>query len=82
VYCNEAGEAFATIVPDAQRPDRRLEVCNCGAYLKAADSAEASPFPLIAIADMETMDLDMAAMEHQYGRPPLRDFRVASRLKP
>jgi FdhE protein len=77
VYCNEAGEAFATVVPDPQRPDRRIEACrSCGAYLKATDSAEASPFPLIAIADMESMDLDVAAMDHHYGRPPLREFRA------
>jgi len=24
--------------------------------------------------DMETMDLDLAAREHGYGRPPLREF--------
>ena len=23
---------------------------------------------------METMDLDLAAMEHGYGRPPLKEF--------
>jgi hypothetical protein len=80
VYCNEAGEAFATVAPDAERPDRRLEVCrSCGAYLKATDSAEVTPFPLIAIADMETMDLDVAAMDHHFGRPPLREFKVGSR---
>jgi len=82
VYCNEGGEAFATVAPDVERPDRRLEVCRgCGAYLKATDSEETSPFPLIAIADMETMDLDVAAMDHQYGRPPLRDFRVGSKVR-
>jgi hypothetical protein len=73
VYCDEAGEAFVTAAPDAARGDRRLELCSaCGAYLKALESSEATPFPLLAIADMETMDLDVAAMEHQYGRPPLR----------
>jgi FdhE protein len=80
VYCNESGEAFATVAPDAERSACRLELCSsCGAYLKATDSAEASPFPLIAIADMETMDLDVAAMEHHYGRPPLKEFRAGAR---
>ena len=34
----------------------------------------------VAIADLETMDLDMAAIERNYTRPPLKDFtKVASR---
>ena len=53
--------------PDPARTDRRLEVCGtCGGYLKTIDVPELSPFPLLAIADLETMDLDMAAMERGY----------------
>jgi FdhE protein len=78
VYCDEHGEAFVTAAPDEQRTDRRTELCQpCGAYLKAVDTTEISPFPLVAIADMETMDLDVAAMEHHYGRPPLKEFSRA-----
>ena len=33
-------------------------------YLKTVDVPSLSPFPLLAIYDMETMDLDLAAMEH------------------
>jgi FdhE protein len=75
VYCEEDGELFVTAAPDLERTDRRIEVCKkCGAYLKTVDVPELSPFPLLAITDLETMDLDMAAMEHGYMRPPLRDF--------
>jgi FdhE protein len=75
IYCAEAGEPFVTAAPDEERKDRRVEVCSaCQSYLKTVDLAKLSPFPLVAIADMETMDLDIAAMEHGYGRPPLRDF--------
>jgi FdhE protein len=81
VYCDEQGEAFVTAAPDEQRTDRRTELCSsCGAYLKTIDTAEPSPFPLVAIADMETMDLDVAAMDHHYGRPPLKEFKTGSRL--
>lgn len=81
VYCDEQGEAFVTAAPDPQRPDLRTELCSsCGAYLKTVDAAEISPFPLVAIADMETMDLDVAAMDHHYGRPPLKEFKTGSRL--
>ena len=75
IYCREAGEGFRTAAPDEERKDRRVEVCStCGGYLKSVDAPELSPFPLLAIADLETMDLDMAAIERRYGRPPLRSF--------
>jgi len=75
VYCAEEGEAFVTAAPDQERIDRRLEVCgNCAGYLKTVDLSSVSPFPLVAIADLETMDLDAAAMEHNYSRPPAKDF--------
>ena len=65
-----------TAAPDDERKDRRLEVCvSCAGYLKTVDIAALSPFPLLAIADLETMDLDVAAMERGYARPPLKDFR-------
>jgi FdhE protein len=75
VYCEESGERFVTAAPDEDRKDRRVEVCSaCGGYLKTVDVAALSPFPLLAIADLETMDLDVAAMDHGYARPPLKSF--------
>jgi len=75
IYCAESGEPFVTAAPDEDRTDRRIEVCkSCGGYLKTIDVPELSPFPLLSISDIETTDLDVAAMEHGYGRPPLKDF--------
>jgi FdhE protein len=75
IYCEESGEKFVTAAPDEERKDRRVEVCsNCGGYLKTIDLGELSPFPLLSISDIETTDLDVAAMEHGYGRPPLKDL--------
>ena len=75
IYCEESGEGFVTAAPDVERKDRRIEVCSgCGGYLKTIDVPELSPFPLLSISDIETTDLDIAAMEHGYGRPPLKDF--------
>jgi len=79
VYCGEEGPRFVTAAPDAQmvegRKDRRVEICNaCRSYMKAVDVSELSPFPLVALADLETMDLDMAALERGYSRPPLKNF--------
>jgi FdhE protein len=75
VYCEENGEPFITAAPDEERKDRRVEVCGaCSGYFKTVDVRGLSPFPLLAIADLETMDLDVAAMERGYGRPPLKAF--------
>jgi len=74
-YCSNSSETFVTAAPDQERIQRRLELCGaCQGYLKTVDVASLSPFPLLAIYDMETMDLDLAAMEHGYSRPPLREF--------
>ena len=82
VYCREAGGQFVTAAPDVMRKDRRLELCGaCGAYVKTVDVFAISPFPLIAIADLETMDLDGAALEHHYARPPLKGFTSGSGLR-
>jgi FdhE protein len=79
IYCEESGEKFVTAAPDEERKDRRLEVCStCGGYLKTIDLAELSPFPLLSISDIETTDLDVAAMEHGYQRPALKDFAKRS----
>lgn len=78
VYCGEAGSAYQIVALDATRPDRRLETCvTCRSYVKAVDVDELSPFPLVAIGDLETMDLDVRAMEQGFHRPPLRAFSTA-----
>ena len=75
IYCGEDAEPFVTAAPDEERKDRRVEICKgCAGYLKTVDVLELSPFPLLAIADLETMDLDLAAMERGYGRPTLKEF--------
>src|SRR5262245_37195484 len=75
IYCGESGEKFVTAAPDDERKDRRVEVCGaCGGYLKTVDLTELSPFPLLSISDIESTDLDVAAMEHGYARPALREF--------
>jgi FdhE protein len=75
IYCGEHGEPFVTAAPDEERKDRRVEICGaCQGYLKTIDMPALSPFPLVAITDMESMDLDLAAMEHGYSRPQLKEF--------
>jgi FdhE protein len=80
IYCEEQGTAFVVATPDPERPERLVEVCGtCRGYLKTVPVASPSPFPLLAIADIETTDLDLAAMEHGYGRPPIKEFSLTRR---
>ena len=65
------------------RRERRIELCaKCGSYTKVISVDEATPFPLLAIEDLATMDLDGAAMERGYRRPELYDFDSIEPLKP
>jgi FdhE protein len=81
-YCGEGGATFVTSSPARDRPDRRLETCgSCRSYLKAIDVDQPAPFPLLAIADLETMDVDISAMQAGFQRPPLRTFALGALRK-
>ncbi len=75
VYCGNAGEDFVAAAPDVSRPQRRVELCGqCSGYTKVIDVQEPTPFPLLAIADLATMNLDEGAMNRGYRRPELFDL--------
>jgi FdhE protein len=72
-FCGERGEPFATVVPDRERPGRRLELCRaCGGFLKTMDVEQVTPFPILAIEDLGSSDLDQAALHHGFKRVPLK----------
>jgi hypothetical protein len=73
VYCRTDDQRFATIVPDRHQPGRRLELCKaCGGFLKTLDAEVITPFPLVAIEDLASADLDQAALGHGFKRVALR----------
>jgi len=83
VYCATADERFivaggAAPAVDADKVDqpcRRVELCGaCGAYTKLITSASLTPFPLLAIEDLATLELDEGAMARGYRRPDLFDL--------
>ena len=74
-YCANADGRFLVAAPDVTRPGRRVELCGaCASYTKVIDTASLTPFPLIAIEDLATMDLDQGAMARGYYRPDLFDL--------
>jgi hypothetical protein len=75
IYCGKGGESFVTTAPVAEPHDRHVEICSaCAGYLKTVDTEELLPFPLVAIADMGTLELDMMALERGASRPSLKEF--------
>ena len=73
IHCGDS--AHVKTIEIESQPDRRLELCDgCRAYLKMLDVDRLSPFPFVSISDLDTMDLDVAAMQEGYGRPSLKEF--------
>jgi FdhE protein len=76
IYCSNDSDAFITAAPNAEQPGRRLQMCNaCGAYLKVLELTSPTEFPLVAIEDLASMDLDMMAIERKYMRPALPEIK-------
>jgi FdhE protein len=76
LYCGSDGESFVTAAPDPEQPGRRVQLCGeCGGYAKALDATEPIEFPLVAIEDLASMDLDMIAIERKYLKPPLPELK-------
>lgn len=75
IYCGNAGDTFRSVSPDEQHPGRSVELCGaCKGYAKTLPVVASAQFPLVAIADLGSMDLDMAAMQAGFSRPALRQF--------
>lgn len=72
IYCGNDDETFLTARPNPEHPGRRLQFCGeCGGYAKVLDLPRPTEFPFVAIEDLASLDLDMMAIERQYGRPAL-----------
>jgi FdhE protein len=76
VYCGDGHDGFAVTVPDAGRPHRQLELCDsCKGYLKVVPVDAPTPFPLLAVEDLASTDLDLVAAQRGFGRPPMLRFQ-------
>jgi FdhE protein len=74
LYCSNEADTFVTAAPDPELPGRRVQLCGaCGGYVKVLETTAAAPFPLVAIEDLASMDLDMVAIERKYMRPALKN---------
>jgi FdhE protein len=75
VYCGNNSDGITTFTPDPSRPERTFYGCAaCHGYGKTMAADRLTPFPLLAIADLDSMDLDLAAMNAGFARPALKQF--------
>lgn len=75
IYCDNAGGGFVAAAPDPAHENRRVDLCaGCGSYTKVIEVISPTPFPLLAIEDLASVDLDQAAMKREYARPALVDL--------
>jgi FdhE protein len=80
LYCGNDDERFATAAPDIEVPGRRVQMCGaCGGYMKVLEANAPTEFPLVAIEDLASMDLDMVAIERKYMRPALPEIKRAGK---
>ena len=70
-YCGEAGhQRLGSLVPDAGGETRKVATCrSCNGYLKTLTTLQASPGYAVALDDVSTIELDIAALERGYARP-------------
>lgn len=75
IYCGNDGDQFITAAPDPEQPGRRVQMCGqCGGYVKVVEMSAPTEFPMVAIEDLISLDLDMVAIERKYMRPALPEI--------
>lgn len=70
-FCAAAGQGTrATLVSEQDGEARKVETCtHCHGYLKVVSTLRAWPGEEVCLADLATVDLDLAALERGYVRP-------------
>lgn len=70
-YCDATGHsARSALVPELDGVSRRVETCDqCLGYLKSVATLRAWGGDEVALADLASIDLDLAALEREYSRP-------------
>jgi FdhE protein len=82
VYCGERDhERLGSLVPDDTGEMLKVETCaNCRGYLKSLATLQGmDPFELL-LRDLETVELDLAALDRGFGRPEECGFQLEVHL--
>lgn len=64
-------QRLATLVPGRELDARRVEVCRaCRGYVKTMTTLAATAAAEMSLRDLDTLDLDLVALERGFRRPP------------
>ena len=83
IYCGEREhEHLASLVPDEQGERLNVETCSsCRGYLKSVATLQRIPPFELLLQDLETVELDLVALDRGYGRPEESGFPLEIRLR-
>jgi FdhE protein len=76
VYCGERDhERLGSLVPDGGGEVLKVEICHtCGGYLKSVATLQRIPGIELLLRDLDTVELDLVAVDRGYGRPEAVGF--------
>jgi FdhE protein len=82
VYCGERDhERLGSLVPDQPGEILKVETCaSCRGYLKSVATLQAIPPFELLLQDLETVELDLVALDRGYVRPAEGGFALDVRL--
>jgi FdhE protein len=81
-YCdNRETRQLGSLLPDGQGESRRVEICRrCHGYLKNLATIRAWKPAEVLLIDLQSVELDVAALDMGYTRPTSPGFQLALRL--
>jgi FdhE protein len=82
VYCGERDHRrLGSLVPEDGGEVLRVEICHtCGGYLKSVATLQRIPAIELLLRDLDTVELDLVAMDRGYGRPEGLGFPLEIRV--
>ena len=82
VYCGERShDRLGSLVPDGQGEVLKVETCgSCHGYLKSVATLQAIPPSDLLLRDIETVELDLVALDRGYTRPEQSGFPLEVRI--
>ena len=82
VYCGERDHRrLSSLVPEDGGEVLKVEICHtCGGYLKSVATLQRIPALELLLRDLDTVELDLVAVDRGYGRPEESGFPLEIRL--
>jgi len=83
IYCGEREhEHLGTLMPEEGGERLQVETCaSCGGYVKSVATLQEIPAFELLLQDLETVELDLVALDRGYGRPGQAGFSLDVHLR-